>query len=133
MNGPAARPPQGLARVGAGALRRVMEPRVKAGIWVSMATRLSDISGRPAAVLRKGDPDSGGILCVLRGREGLVVLSQIRDAEGRPAWMRATGAAPVDDATADAYVERQVKRDPDLWVVEFEAPDLKPPFEAKLV
>jgi hypothetical protein len=110
-----------------------MEPRVKAGIWVSMATRLSDISGRPAAVLRKGDPDSGGILCVLRGREGLVVLSQIRDAEGRPAWMRATGAAPVDDATADAYVERQVKRDPDLWVVEFEAPDLKPPFEAKLV
>jgi hypothetical protein len=51
-----------------------MEPRVKAGIWVSMATRLSDIAGRPAAVLRKGDPDSGGIICVLRGRDGLMVL-----------------------------------------------------------
>jgi hypothetical protein len=110
-----------------------MEPRVKAGIWVSMATRLSDIAGRPAAVIRKGDPDSGGILCLLRGREGLVVLTQVRDAEGRPAWMRATGEAPVDDAAADAYVERQVKRDPDLWVVEFEAPDFKPPFEAKLI
>lgn len=110
-----------------------MEPRVKAGIWVGMATRLSDIAGRPAAVIRKGDPDSGGILCLLRGREGLLVLSQVRDAEGRPAWLRATGEAPVDDATADAYVERQVKRDPDLWVVEFEAPDLKPPFEAKIL
>ncbi len=110
-----------------------MEPRVKAGIWVSMAMRLSDIGGRPAVVVRKGDPDAGGILAVLRGREGVVVLSQIRDAEGRPAWLRATGGTPVDDPTADAYIARQVARDPDLWVVEFEAPDLKPPFEAKLV
>ncbi len=110
-----------------------MEARVKAGIWVAMAMRLSDISGRPAAVLRKGDADAGGILCVLRGREGLVVLSQARDAEGRPAWLRATGQGPVGQDAADAYVERQLRRDPDLWVVEFESPDLKPPFEARLI
>jgi hypothetical protein len=110
-----------------------MEARVKAGIWVSMALRLSDMAGRAGAVLRKGDPDSGGILCVLRGKEGLVVLSQMRDAEGRPAWMRGTGAAPVEQAAADAYVERQVRRDPDLWVVEFDAPDLKPPFEGRIL
>jgi hypothetical protein len=131
----ARRPPRRKGLRGAATPGKVaaMEPRVKAGIWVGMATRLSDIAGRPAAVLRKGDPDSGGILCVLRGREGLVVLSQVRDSEGRPAWLRATGAAPVDDATADAYVARQVKRDPDLWVVEFEAPDLRPPFEARIL
>ncbi|HZH46855.1 MAG TPA: DUF1491 family protein [Roseococcus sp.] len=110
-----------------------MDPKVKAHIWVSMAIRLSDMAGRPAAVLRSGDPDSGGILCVLRGRGGQVVLSQARDAEGRAAWMRGTGAEAVTDAEADAYVERQLKRDPDLWVIEFEAPDLKPPFEARLI
>lgn len=110
-----------------------MEPRVKAGIWVGMATRLSDISGRPAAVIRKGDPDSGGVLCILRGRDGLVVLSQVRDAEGRPAWLRATGEAPVGEQAADEYVARQVRRDPDLWVVEFEAPDYRTPFEAKIL
>lgn len=110
-----------------------MDARVKAGIWVTMALRLSNMAGRSAAVLRKGDPDSGGVLCVLRGREGLVVLSQIRDAEGRPAWLRATGNGPVDQAAADAYVERQVRRDPDLWVLEFDAPDLKPPFEGRLL
>jgi hypothetical protein len=109
-----------------------MDAKVKAGIWVSMAIRLSDMAGRSAAVLRKGDPDSGGILCVLRGRPGVQVLSQIRDAEGRPAWLRATGPGAVDQETADAYVARQVQRDPDLWVVEFDAPDLKPPFEARL-
>ncbi len=110
-----------------------MDARVKSGIWVSMALRLADIAGRAGAVLRKGDPDSGGILCVLRGREGLVVLSQVRDAEGRAAWMRGTGPAPVEQAAADAYVERQVRYDPDLWVVEFDAPDLKPPFEGRLL
>ena len=110
-----------------------MDAKVKAGIWVSMAIRLSDMAGRAAAVLRKGDPDSGGILCVLRGRTGVQVLSQIRDAEGRPAWLRATGPGAVDQETADAYVARQVQRDPDLWVVEFDAPDLQPPFEARLV
>ncbi|MCA3378565.1 MAG: DUF1491 family protein [Roseomonas sp.] len=110
-----------------------MDAKVKAGIWVSMAIRLSDMAGRSAAVLRKGDPDSGGILCVLRGRTGVQVLSQIRDAEGRPAWLRATGPGAVDQETADAYVARQVQRDPDVWVVEFDAPDLQPPFEARVV
>ncbi|HEV7457162.1 MAG TPA: DUF1491 family protein [Roseococcus sp.] len=110
-----------------------MDAKVKAHIWVSMAVRMSDMAGRGAAVLRKGDPDSGGILCVLRGREGMVVLAQARDAEGRPAWLRGTGDSPVAEDAADAYVERQVKRDPDLWVVEFDAPDLLPPFEARLL
>ncbi len=124
---------RGLAGRGGDGSLTAMEARVKAGIWVSMALRLANISGRSGAVLRKGDPDSGGILCVLRGREGLVVLTQVRDAEGRLAWMRGSGTAPVDEQTADAYVERQVRRDPDLWVVEFDAPDLLPPFEGKLL
>ena len=44
--------------------------------------------------------------------------------------MRATS---VDDATAEAYVARQLRTDPDLWVVEFESPDLLPPFDARIV
>lgn len=110
-----------------------MEARVKAGLWVSMATRMSDMAGRPAAVLRKGDPDAGGILCVLLGRGAAVVLAQVRDAEGRSAWMRGTGPAPVPEPDAEAYVARQVARDPDLWVIEFEAPDFLPPFEGKII
>jgi len=109
------------------------EPRIKAGIWVSMALRMGNAEGRFGAVLRKGDIDSGGVLVVLRGREGLSVISQVRSGEGALAWMRATGAAPVDQDAADAYIARQVKFDPDLWIVEFEAPDMLPPFEAKFV
>ena len=98
-----------------------------------MALRMADLDGRSGAVLRKGDPDAGGVLAVLRGREGLVVLSQLRTAEGELGWMRGTGPAPVDQAAADAYVERQIRFDPDIWVIEFEAPDLLPPFEATIV
>jgi hypothetical protein len=109
------------------------EPRLKAGLWVKMALRLADRDGRPGVVLRKGDADAGGVLVVLHSRDGLCVLSQVRAADGAPAWMRATGATPVDQAAADAYVARQVRFDPDIWVLEFEAPDLTPPFEAKVV
>jgi hypothetical protein len=109
------------------------EPRLKAGLWVKMALRMADRDGRAGVVLRKGDADSGGVLVVLRGRDGLCVLSQVRAADGALAWMRATGTAPVDQAAADAYVARQVRFDPDIWVLEFDSRDMSPPFEAKLV
>jgi len=109
------------------------EARVKARLWVQAALRLGNAQGRFGAVLRPGDADAGGVLVVLRGPTGLSVLSQVRAASGELGWLRATGPAPVDQAAADAYVARQVRVDPDLWVVEFESPDLLPPFEGKLV
>ena len=111
----------------------VSEPRVKAKLWVQMALRMGDLAGRPGAVLRSGDADAGGVLVVLRGRDGLSVLSQVRAGEGDVSWMRATGVDDVDQATADAYVDRQIARDPDLWVIEFESSDRLPPFEGRIV
>ena len=110
------------------------EARVKVGIWVSAALRMADIAVRPGVVVRRGDADAGGVLVLLRARDGLVcVLSQVRTGTGEAAWLRATGPAPVDEPTADAYIARQLARDPDLWVLDFDAPDLVPPFEARFV
>ena len=109
------------------------ELRVKAKLWVQVALRLGDQAARPGAVLRAGDADAGGVLIVLRGRDGCVVMSQVRAGTGEAAWLKATGATPVGDADANAYVARQIRFDPDLWVLEFEAPDYLPPFEAKMV
>ena len=109
------------------------EARVKAGLWVSMALRMGQADGRYGMVIRKGDPDAGGVLVVLRGRLGVSVLSQMRTPDGEAAWMRATGPGGVEQDTADAYVARQIGFDPDLWVLEFESPDLLPPFEAMIL
>jgi hypothetical protein len=108
------------------------EPRIKAGIFVSAAIRLGNIQGKTGMVIRKGDEDAGGVLAILRGRAGNIVLTQFRENDGRLAWMRGTGAEPVSEAATDEYVAKQLRYDPDLWVIEFEAPDYVPPFEAKL-
>jgi hypothetical protein len=109
------------------------DPRIKAGLWVQAALRLGQADGRYGVVIRKGDADAGGVVVVLRGHAGVMVLTQIRDAAGQPAWLRGTGETPVEEAAADAYIARQVKYDSDLWVIEFDAPDYLPPFEAKIV
>lgn len=110
-----------------------MEPRLKTALWVQALIRHCALAARAAVVLRKGDPDLGGVVLVLRAREGLVPLVQARDGQGRPAWLRALGETPADEAALDAYVARAVGRDPDLWVVEIEAPDGTPPFETRIV
>ena len=109
------------------------EARIKAGVWVSAALRLGAADGKPGLVVRKGDPDAGGVLVILHGRTGNIVLSQFRDAQGELAWMRGTGPEPVNDAATDAYVKKQVSYDSDLWVIEFDAADYLPPFEGKIV
>jgi len=111
----------------------VAEPRLRAALWVQAALRVADIAGRPGVVVRRGDPDAGVVLVVLRGRGGLAVLSQVRAASGEMAWLRGTGGEPVDDVAVEAYVARQVRFDPDLWVVEFDSPDYAPPFSGRVV
>jgi len=107
--------------------------RIKAGFWVQAALRLGQADGRYGVVIRKGDSDAGGVVVVLRGHSGMMVLTQIRDGEGNAAWLRGTGEVPVEETAADAYVAKQLRYDPDLWVLEFDAPDYLPPFEAKIV
>lgn len=109
------------------------EARIKAGIWVQAALRLGEVAGRYGVVIRKGDADAGGVLVALRGDAGMMMLVQVRDSAGDIAWIRGTGAEPVNESIADGYIARQVHYDTDLWVIEFQAPDYLPPFEAKII
>jgi hypothetical protein len=61
------------------------------------------------------------------------VLTQTRDMDGSVAWLAAQQGALLAEAEATAYIERQVKRDPDLWVIEIEDKQARNPFEGKVL
>ncbi len=98
-----------------------MEPKLKADIWVKAYVRRCAVAGAAAFVVRRGDPHAGIVLVKLNPLDGTAtVFSPARLGDGTPVWMRGTGPDPVEEGQADAYIERQVKFDPDLWVVEVE-------------
>ena len=102
------------------------EVALKAGIWVQAQIRVCDKNALPAVVVRRGNPDAGTILLKLnRFDAGYEVLTQVRTAEGNRAWMRSIGDNPVQESEADAYIERQLKFDPDIWVLEIEDSDCR--------
>ena len=83
--------------------------------------RVCDLNFIPIMVRQKGDPDSGAIVLKLdRGTVGCSVLSQVRDLDGKPGWMYGGGGELIEEAEAEAYIKRQIQRDPDLWVIEIE-------------
>jgi hypothetical protein len=99
----------------------VTEPRLKAKLWVHAVIRQCTVQAIPAVVVAKGDEDAGDILIKLnRGAAGCEVFTRVRDGAGEPAWMRATGAEPVAEEKADAYISKRRNVDSDLWVLEVE-------------
>jgi hypothetical protein len=98
-----------------------VEARLKTGLWIRALIRRCDLAAVAVAVAARGDVDSGAVLLKFRDRAaGCSVLAQVRRRDGELVWMRATGQAPVAETEADAYIARQRRRDPDLWVVEIE-------------
>jgi hypothetical protein len=99
------------------------EDRLKAELWIKAQIRLCDRDGIPATIARRGDPTGGAILVKLNRLEaGCRVYTQVRDHDANPAWLCATGTDPVAETEADAYIQRQIQRDYDLWVLEIEDP-----------
>jgi hypothetical protein len=99
-----------------------MEPRLKSKMWIQSLIRRCDLAAISAAVVARGDDDAGAILLKFNSRDnGCSVLTQARGPDGELVWMRATGPAPVAEADAESYIERQRRRDPDLWVIEIES------------
>lgn len=97
-----------------------MDDRLPTDLWVAANMRAADAQGIPMTVVRKGDRARGTVMLKLnRLDRTFTVLTQVRRDE-RLVWSRGTGPDPVTEADADSYIARQLRYDPDLWVIEVE-------------
>ncbi len=97
-----------------------MISRLKAGIFVRAIVRRAEVAGAQAYVVRKGSEEAGAIFLKVSKLDGTcTVLNQARSGAGDLVWARPLGEW-VDEEKSRAYFERQVKFDPDLWIVEIE-------------
>ena len=89
-------------------------------IWVSALIRRAELAGAFAVVARKGDARAGAVLVkALNRTDGTARLySEATRMDGERVWMRPQPSEAEPDL--DRYIERALKVDPDLWVVEIE-------------
>src|ERR1700742_3309002 len=104
------------------------EERLPTEFWVSAQLRKFSGMGVGAYLLRRGDAERGTVLVRLTGREGDRILTQVRDLDGELGWMAVREGIALPAPEADAYIERAVARDSDLWVIEIETQAGETPF-----
>lgn len=85
--------------------------------------RLCDQRCIPFVIVKKGDPDAGAVLLkIVIAREDCRVYSRAYTLDGERGWFCGTGAVAVSEDVADAYIEKQLNYDRDIWVIEIEDP-----------
>ena len=89
-------------------------------IWVAALIRRAELGGGFGVVAHKGDARAGSVLVkAFNQNNGTVrVFAEATKGDGSRVWMQPLSA--TDEASADAYLARSLRIDPDLWVVEIE-------------
>ena len=95
-------------------------PRLKAGIFVRALIRRVQAAGAAAFVVRMGSEEAGAVILKISKLDGsCLLLNQARMGDGALVWSQPLGGW-CEDSRAAAWLEKQVKGDPDLWIVEIE-------------
>ena len=98
-----------------------MQARVKAELWIKAHIRKCNAKAIPATVVRRGDNQAGALIIkVNQLGPGCSVLVPTNTLDGGQKWRRALGENLVPESEADAYIEKQLKIDPDIWILEIE-------------
>lgn len=97
-----------------------MIPRLRAGLYVKALIRRAEVEGAAAYVVRRGAEEAGAIFLKIARLDGTcVVLNQARRGDGELVWAKPLGES-ADEARAGEYFAKQMRFDPDLWIVEIE-------------
>ena len=101
--------------------------RLKSGIWVAAYLRRRHIDGTFAVVRRRGAEEAGAVFVRISRLDGTSDLfgpapqSALDDTRGADrTFSPSLAAQPAPDAAVETYLAREIKFDPDVWIVEVE-------------
>lgn len=99
--------------------------RLTSGLFVAAHVRRCNLEGAPAVVMRRGSEEAGAIFVVvdyLDGRNDLYAPApQVALDEDRPGdRLFQKVAAEVDAEAISAAIAREMRFDPDVWVIAIE-------------
>jgi hypothetical protein len=113
--------------VGSSFSKEAADMRLKSAIWVSAYVRRCYVEGVFAAIRRRGAEDAGAIFIKVNRLDGTADVygpaPQSAFAEEHPvdrAFSAAMKTMPAPDAEAEASLGRQIRFDPDVWIIETE-------------
>lgn len=111
-----------------------MDARLPIDLYVRAHLQQCNLRGVPATIVHRGSPYGTSLLVKLvEGRDAARVLSQTRLADGRLAWLDALGPGAVPEERVDSYIERKLRVDEDLWVLEIQDPKGWHPFTEPVI
>ena len=98
--------------------------RLKSAIWVSAFLRRAMTEGLYGALVRKGAEEAGAVYVIVNHLDGTCHLfgpspGAAHDEEGERRWLIEV-APPQTPQDAMALLERHIRFDPDIWIVEVE-------------
>ena len=101
--------------------------RLKTALWVAAYLRRCQVEGISGVVCRRGAEEAGAVFVRISKLDG---TSDLFGPAPQSAFDAAQGAARAfapslatqmaSDAAVEAYLARQVKFDPDVWIIEVE-------------
>jgi len=101
--------------------------RLKSAIWVSAYLRRVQAGGAFAAVRRRGNEDAGTIFIKINRLDGTAELfgpaPQSAADDGWPtdrAFMSCLKTFPALEEDSEAYLVKEIRFDPDVWIIEVE-------------
>jgi hypothetical protein len=102
--------------------------RLKSAIWVAAYRRRCNVEVVLAAGRRRGAEEAGAVFVKVSRLDGTAALygpaPQTAFDDARPAeraFVAVAGAAqPVSDVEVEKRLEKEIKFDPDVWIVEVE-------------
>ena len=101
--------------------------RLKSALWVAAYLRRCQVEGTFAVVRRRGAEEAGAIFVRISRLDGTSDLfgpapqSEFTEGHGADRSFSASLATlPAADDAVEAYLAREIKFDPDVWIVELD-------------